>query len=526
MKKHLLQFQVVLICLILCTLFSCHQYTSIKKVCDERSLTIVVDNFISSELLRTIAPDPITVTNLQVQGQYQLKLSGTTGRMSFSERVITLSNGRVTLPDIAPGLWELTLTAYDRTGTTALLRGRATVQVHVVGNAECRFLLKPMGTGTGTINLTINWNQSDRDFVQSSYPTQLTVAIALYYPKTDTMVANSRAIWTRSNTNTTVINTSLPYTGFQTNQATPLPVGEYELRFIITGGNLPAGTTVQWRDNLYVEAGRETTGNITIPQLIIRPVAPSYLVSSSNDAEDDGRFSVTLGWGDTTIYNNKSYKLEILSFATGTMPTNDGTWNTAVNNGGKVYSYDELSIKRTAVANPYPVAYFGGGLGKNDTSVELEMTLQAGRNYCARICSSNDSGSSNWVYLQNLLMSQPIIESHSSTQANIKVWAGGRQVDTWNVTLDIGGTSWGNNYELSWLRLRANDSLDNYINDDAAWLAYQAGDGQGRKTVAKSNPIILDQLDKDMKFVFRLRTLSAAGNSEWFYYNQETVQLP
>lgn len=526
MKKHLLQFQVVLICLILCTLFSCHQYTSIKKVCDERSLTIVVDNFISSEPLRTIAPDPFTVTNLQVQGQYQLKLSGTTGRMSFSERVITLSNGRVTLPDVAPGLWELTLTAYDRTGTTALLRGRATVQVHAVGNAECRFLLEPVGTGTGTINLTINWNQSDRGFVQSSYPTQLTVAIALYYPKTDIMVANSRAIWTRSNTNTAAISTSLQYTGFQTNQVTQLPVGEYELRFTITGGNLPAGTTVQWSDNLYVEAGRVTTGNITIPQLIMRPAAPPYLVSSSNDAEDNGRFTVTLGWGDAPIYNNKSYNLEILSFTSGTMPTTDSTWSAAVNNGGKVYSYDELSIKRTAVTNPYPVAHFDGGLGKNDISVDLEMTLQANRNYCARIRSSNDSGPSDWVYLQNLLMSQPIIASHTSTKADKRVWAGGRLIDTWNVTLAIGQTTWGNNYELSWLRLRAGDSLSNYIYDDAAWLAYQATDGQGKRTVAKTDTITVDQLDKDMKFVFRIRALSPAGNSEWFYYSQETVQLP
>ena len=165
-------------------------------------------------------------------------------------------------------------------------------------------------------------------------------------------------------------------------------------------------------------------------------------------------------------------------------------------------------------------------MGKDDISVDLEMTLQANRNYCARIRSSNDSGPSDWVYLQNLLMSQPIIASHTSTKADKRVWAGGRLIDTWNVTLAIGQTTWGNNYELSWLRLRAGDSLSNYIYDDAAWLAYQATDGQGKRTVAKTDTITVDQLDKDMKFVFRIRALSPAGNSEWFYYSQETVQLP
>lgn len=527
MKKLFSCFYMTCSVLILFALFSCHQYTSISKGEKRGNLTIVVGNFVSNEALRTIAPSQISVTGLQSQGQYQLKISGTTGRMSFPEQVISLSNGRATLPDIEPGLWELVLTAYNSAGTTTMLQGRATARIHPVGNTECFFLLQPVAAGTGTINLTVTWQDVDRAFVQSSYPNQLTVALALYYPKTEVMVANSQAIWTRSTTNTSVLPTSLPYRGFQNNQVTQLPVGEYELRFTITGGNLPAGSTVQWSDNLYVEAGRETAATVTIPQLIIRPAAPQYLVSSSTVPEGDGQFSVTLGWQDSPIYNNKSYKLEILSFAAGTMPTDDATWNArATASGSKVYSYDDLSIKKEGVKNPYPIAYLYGGLGKNDISVDLEITLQAGKNYSARICSSNDSGSSNWVYLQNLLMSQPTIESHTSTQANIKVWAGGRQVDTWNVTLNIGETTWGNNYEISWLRLRSTDSLSNYIYDDAAWLAYQARDGQGKRTVAKANTISVTQLDKDMKFVFRIRTLSAAGNSEWFYYSQETAQLP
>ena len=304
-------------------------------------------------------------------------------------------------------------------------------------------------------------------------------------------------------------------------------VGEYELRVQLSGGSIPAGSTMRWSDNLYVEAARTTTGTIVIPQLIIIPAATPYLISYSSEAEAGKVFTTTLSWGEDTIYNNETYKLEILSFTTGAMPTTDNDWNTrSTATGSKVYSYDDFSIKKDTVVNPFPFLLTAGGLAKDDTTMDLDIIVESNKYYCARICSSNASGSSNWVYLQNLLMSQPTIESHTSTQANIKVWAGGRQVDTWNVTLDIGETTWGNNYEISWLRLRSNDSLSKYIYDDAAWLAYQIRDGQGTRTVAKQTPISVTQLDKDMKFVFRIRALSAAGNSEWFYYSQETAQLP
>lgn len=504
-------------------LSACHQH-EILQGAERGCLTIVVDNFVCEGPSKTIAPAPITLAQLQGQNQYKLRLKGTSGRLQLPEQDIALANGRTTLPNIPEGLWELVLTAYDAAGTVPLLQGRTTVRVDPVGGAVASFLLSPVGlAGTGTVSLTVNWNAGDLAAMQSDTTKSRHWRLGLYYRGTDTLVPGTEEVYNRDANHGGSIPTTLTYSG----SSQSIPAGEYEFRFRMWGGGVAAGTTLQWQDNLYIDPGRQTTGTVTIPQLVNLPAAPPYLISYSGEAEgSDKSFSVSLGWGNGRIYNNETYKLEILSFPSGTLPTNDADWNARLAAGGKVYSYDEFSLGRETAKNPYPVSLIAGGLGKEDTTMDLDLVMENNRFYCARICSSNASGSSRWVYLQNLLMSQPVIDSHTSTKANIKVWAGGRQVETWNVTLTIGQTTWGSNYEISWLRLGAGDSLSDYIYDDAAWLEYQVRDGQGKRNVAKSNTISVEQLDKDRRFVFRIRTLSPSGNSEWFYYDQETAQLP
>ena len=118
-------------------------------------LDIVVENF-TPDLLRTIAPVPLTEGDLADTSRYTLKLTGTTGRRTLPERTVTLAAGRATLGDMPDGTWSLTLTVYDGTGTIALMSGHTTVTVRGPG-AEARFVLTPVTSGTGTVRLTVNW---------------------------------------------------------------------------------------------------------------------------------------------------------------------------------------------------------------------------------------------------------------------------------------------------------------------------------------------------------------------------------
>ena len=481
-------------------------------------LDIIVANF-SSGSARTIAPSQIPVSDLQNPNMYQLKLSGTTGRMSFAERAITFTNGRATLLDISPGLWELTLSAYN-TRNVKMLEGKATVQVRSVGQATVTFVLEPVTTGTGTINITFNMNRQDV-LVLNQGGTAVKRSLLIRMTNLDgSNVPGTQGVGQLDTTQTLRENTviSLNYQG--AGSSVNIPAGEYKILFQMWGGGIPAGTTATWSDNLYVEPGRETRATVTLPQMLTPPRAPTGLTATTT-AEANGKYDITFNVPGDRIYNNDGYELEVMRYTSnrtinGNVPTNDSDWNGYRNEAGSVVN--NFTTKNLGYVKP-EFLYKSGGLKKTDSAITFNVTRN-NAHYFARVRATNSMGNSSWVYLPYLAMPKPSITTHSSGQ----IYLHHGYLNVWDVTLNVAGTEWGNQYELSWLRLQQNQSLSTYINNETAWNTHRQQDGQGEKLYTKANTLVLDQLDNNRKFIFRIRTVSPIGKSDWSYYGAETVQ--
>lgn len=502
---------------ILLLLSSCHQNIMLMGKEKGSGLEIMVANF-SSGSARTIAPSQIPVSDLQNPNMYQLKLSGTTGRMSFAERAITFTNGRATLLDISPGLWELTLSAYN-TRNVKMLEGKATVQVRSVGQATVTFVLEPVTTGTGTINVTLNMNRQDV-LVLNQGGNSVTRSLLIRMTNLDgSTVSGTQAVGQVNTTLSLNENTvvSLTYVGGL--NSVNIPAGEYKILFQMWGGGIPAGTTATWSDNLYVEPGRETRATVNLPQLLTPPRAPTRLTATTT-TEANGKYDITFNVQGGNIYNNDGYELEVMKYTSnntnGNVPLSDAEWNGYRSQSGSVVN--NFTTKNLGYVKP-EFLYKAGGLTKTDSGVTFNVTRN-NAHYFARVRTTNSTGSSPWVYLPYLAMPGVTITGHNSTGTYLHHG----YLTVWDVTLNLNQSAWGNNYEVSWLRLNSNDSLSNYIYDDAKWLAYQATDRQGTRTYGKANSVIVDQLDNNKKFVFRIRTVSSIGKSDWFYYTQETRQ--
>lgn len=364
---------------------------------------------------RTIAPEHLDQAAL---GGYTLALTGSSD-MGDSVNVpnFTLNNG-VGMCDLSPGVWKLELVASN--GGTQVLRGEGTVEVRGLPT-YVSITLTPVTSGTGTVRLTVNWQAADRDFVQPSatpYPSGLTVSMALYDPVTgqkatsyerradgsDGTASDTDAFFRRGFTgtgsggSTSLLSTTFTYTGGTSGGKTyNVPAGMYRLRFMITGGNLPAGTALQWSDLLYVEAGRETTGIIDIPQMAIKPAAPTNpTITRRNRA--NGILPVELRWG--AVYNAEYYELEVVEHYTATVPTNDNDWdtlaatNTVSHYDGAPGSPDNYLGLSQSRGNQ---RYISGGLGSSATSITLGLG-DVGKKYAARIRSANAFGVSPWAY--------------------------------------------------------------------------------------------------------------------------------
>lgn len=490
-----------------CSRLAVHQPEEVRT----GSLEIVVENFLGEGPRKTIAPTQLTVQQLAGVG-YTLKLTGTTGRMTLPEQTVTLTNGRATLPDIPVGLWELTLAAYS--GATKVLQGKATHQVRQVGNGSVSFVLSPVGlAGTGSVGLILNWSLDDKNLIFSRTDNLRLFTMGLYNPVTGQAAASNLVGEWRYNAGNTQ---QLAHQNLAWNRDN-VPPGEYLVKFTMSGGGLPNGTTLVWSDNLYVEPGRVATATITVPQLAHKPAVPAgvleYVVPEAN----------TLYEGELTwqrVYNADSYEVQLKSYTGGNWTNfNETNWNAL--SGGTQYHF--------TAANMYPVNnpphYMDGGLHKDDTSIRFKISRE-GRYWVARMRAVNAYGGSNWVYINNLFMPRPEITSASPTNIGNSasgVWDKNKRFD---MNFTFTPTSYGTAYEFHWMRLDTG-TLQEAMTDEG-WDRLRAintqGSGQNTLTNISSNTHRLDGFLLGKKWVFRMRTVSNNGSSPWFYYNRIVQQ--
>ena len=364
------------------------------------SLEIVVENF-APGLLRTIAPGPVTAADLQ--NSYTLKLTGTSGRKTLPERAVTLANGQATVDGIPMGLWELTLTAYNSNGV-AVLQGKAIHQVRQVGGGNVSFLLSPVAAGTGTVNVTVNFNAADIALVNVGGARD--VRIELLRRGEGTPAPGTTAA---QFTGAQIVPGSWRYTGAASNATSPaVEAGEYDLRVSYSGGGLPAGTTLTWSNNLYVEAGRETAATVTIPQLAHLPSAPGGFSCVNHTP---GQCEGTLSWD--SVYNTDGYEVQLRTFTEGTWRQFDeAAWNGLA--GGATHTYTAAAWSPDGA----PV-YKEGSLKKGSGHFGVTMGGTAGPFWTARMRAVNGDGESGWTYLPCPSPSNPHRKDKATTNFTV-----------------------------------------------------------------------------------------------------------
>lgn len=358
-------------------------------------LNIVISQAASGDAgpVRTIAPAHIPTAQILDPARYSISIAGIhESGSALQTTLLTFTGGRATLPNLAEGVWDLTLTARPLGQATPQFTGRKVVQVNRFNDDPVTFSLSPVETGTGTVSLTVNWQTSDRDTCFSPTQAETAIEFALYDMVTGAMVGNPGRITKRSGSTN---NPATTFTwAFGNHQ---FPAGMYELRFTLTSSVIPGGSYV-YTDNLYVESGRQTTGTVNIPKIINTPAAAGRLTETCTAAVNSV-YDGTLRWDGGSIYNNEGYELQVLATSYGTVPTSDNVWNTAAGQTGAVlYSYDSSTLARQG-----QILYKSGGLERDDTNITFKMRVMSNVNYYARIRCSNYWGYSPWSYCTTVI---------------------------------------------------------------------------------------------------------------------------
>ena len=501
---------------------------------------VVLEGTTSSS--RSIAPDHIGVGQLQL---YTLKIQGSSNMGDvLAETTFTHTNGQGVVA-LKPGVWTLRLTAVS--GTTTVLEGSATVDVREEKAKEVRFTLTPVTGGTGTIRLTINWQNDDRLIVQPSGALRHDLKVRTYLCDVETgaMVAGTEASMGRqANKNNTNLPVTFTYTGNATaTDRTPKPAGKYELVFTIVGGNLPEATSsVEWRDIIYVEPGRETTGIITIPRLIQNPTVPTNFTETCTPINGNGNYDATLSWD--SIYNATAYKLEVMKYVTGTTrPGADGTWTTAAARPGSVvYAYTGEPGAVNNYTNPShgsggAMKHLNGGLLAGHGSITYRMKMSSGEGFAARIKAVNSFGESAWVYLGSSMVPDKPYPPSSLTGVAGEMRTGDKFYADFGWKrgiVDANGT-----YELELLAFTGGTKPT----DEATWNAAQGratyshtarSTGTGSPAVVSvggldydDDSIQLDITGTTKYYTARLRAKNSEGGvSDWLYIPQILLPIP
>lgn len=307
------------------------------------AVSISVENFTPSAL-RTIAPGHIGVADLGDQAQYELVLTGTTGYQTLPPRTVTLTNGRTTLPDMPEGLWELTLTAYSRTGSRETLRGGTLVSVTPMEVTPASFTLQPLLAEDGTVEVRFVLSKPIMERLDKTTGNQATITVALY-DILDVEVPGTKTEFRQGVPQAG--NVTLTYNA----NDTPVPAGRYtiKLKSSYTGPGPAGGTSTKYemgfQDILYVEGNRNTSATIELTSTgkelgtpdnpyrrdktnaSVTAGGPNFTQSvpsnpagecvwlygtawDGNDSDTNGNEILVVDWDD--VYNADWYEVEVL----------------------------------------------------------------------------------------------------------------------------------------------------------------------------------------------------------------------
>ncbi|MBQ8385506.1 MAG: hypothetical protein IJX45_09760 [Spirochaetaceae bacterium] len=385
----------------------------------DRTAFVTVRNFVEdgSGPLRTIAPD-----TPDVKTGYKFIAEGRSGRNVLPATLVEIdqATGRVDLANLAPGLWTITLTAYDenllggdtdaaaivaKKGTAAVLSGSATVNL-TSRSGDVVIILTPRNVGTeGEVNLRVNFNSNDQTKIQNSTGGTYEVKIGLYDRTTgEPIMANAQSTEQDKTTNVKA-NRLVDY------NLGKVPVGEYTFKVTITDTTIGSQKGPwYWSDNLIVLGNIDLDRQVEVDELLggAEPAAPANLAAywaSSKTKADGSEYTVHFAW-DRKSFNESGFELQIADITEYFNTTNSQYDNVAAVDADNLWTqidaknHDNVTTitEKDFARVDYPIYDKQGSLVAGSTYVDY--ALPTGRLYTARLRARNANGESNWVNLQ------------------------------------------------------------------------------------------------------------------------------
>ena len=385
----------------------------------DRTAFVTVRNFVEdgSGPLRTIAPDTPNVTT-----GYKFIAEGRSGRNVLPETLVEIdpATGRVDLANLAPGLWTITLTAYDDTklggaadapgivakkAEAAVLSGSATVNL-TSRSGDVVIILTPRNVGTeGEVNLRVNFNSNDQTKIQNSTGGTYEVKIGLYDRATGEPIMAAGQTTEKDKTTDVKGNALVDYNGLG-----KVPVGEYTFKVTITETTGTGKGPWYYSDNLFVLGNIDTNDQVNLPELLggAEPEAPTNLAAywaPSKTKADGSEYTVHFSW-DRKSFNESGFELQIADITAHFNTTNSQYDGVAANDAATLWTqidaknHDNVTTitEKDFARVDYPIYDKQGSLVAGSTYVDY--ALPTGRLYTARLRARNANGESDWVNLQ------------------------------------------------------------------------------------------------------------------------------
>lgn len=361
--------------------------TSSQKSIGERTL-------VQKSGARTIIPDSFDSDGLDFY-LYGIATSGKTfgpTKVTFKGKDTSKTVGTIAISADA-NVWEFTLVAIEGAGaapadlsemkTNAVLIGHSSMDM--ANGDTAKFTLSPDGlTKEASVAMKL-YLDSWGDISLDDYK-----ATAGIYKLTDGSLVSD--LTKKDFTDLSTFPTSAPSAANY--EVATMEPGTY--LFKVTFENSTTNKKFIWSDVIIILPGKTVENEVAIPNVIgTKPVVPTdFKAGYITDSEDkyNDYYLAEFNWKRGTSKNENYFEIDLLELAdaTTTIPTDDTSWDSAVDtDNGKSTTYG-------AKFSSSEIYEDGSLLSGNE---KVQVRLELGKRYFARIRAVNDAGVSDYVYV-------------------------------------------------------------------------------------------------------------------------------
>ena len=360
--------------------------------------------------VRTIAPiyDFTGSLYLYLTGVNNLDESSLGPMLIEKNTIVWQSNNLTASLPLSAGLtqesWNLTLwaTTSNTIQTLTDLQSNAVLKgethVDLTNTSSCHFNMGTRGvSGAGGLNITVAGARGfpATGFVSSSVPDQPNMGIYLTDYTGKIVQDSSGSNIELSSGDFFVVDGSNP-----TGVTAPvrlnkggIPAGTYNLEVRLR--LQPDGIRYVYSEPIVIGPNMTTTKELLVPDILGAVNEPSNLISTyktGSENKDAGVYQVRFQWQDNSN-NELGFELQLAQLDSGmivqSLPTNDTEWTSLIM-GSTILSYGENVFESQN--------YVSGSTMSNAN--ELQLKLNLGKRYLARIRALGDGANSAWSYME------------------------------------------------------------------------------------------------------------------------------